>query len=199
MMNEKISILSEVPGETPPPDNAPVKFNWDDVKWTDKMKKKAVKMYLQSGSLALVSRQLKIPYNTLISWKHKTAWWKQVVEDFREENDLQLAAKMEKITEKALKGIEKRIDDGEQILDSKTGTVVNVPVKTRDLTTAVKVLSDRQDVLIGRAKKESEDKESQADKLAKLAAEFAAFNKIKQEKTIDGEVLSSEITKDTNG
>jgi signal recognition particle subunit SEC65 len=162
----------------------------DYVKHSDKMKAKAVREYMKLGNLALVARKLDINYLTLQSWRYRTQWWPELQKRFQEESDRKLASKMEEVVAKAIDQIEERIDTGDKILDSKSGEVISVPVKTRDLTAAVKTLSDRSDVLIGRATKDSIAKEMMSDKLAKLAHEFAQFTKGKTFDGTTGEELS---------
>ncbi len=148
---------------------------------TDKAKAKAVRLYLKTGSLRHVSEVMGISYSTLQSWKYRTSWWGELTKRFQEEADRKLSARMEEVVQKAVEQIEDRIENGDKILDSKTGEVISVPVKMRDLTAATKTLSDRTDILIGRATKDSIAKEQMADKLAKLAKEFANFTKNKSE------------------
>jgi transposase-like protein len=151
-------------------------------KYSDKLKARAVREYMKLGNLALVARKLDVPFYTMQHWRYRTNWWDELTRRFQEESDRKLAAKMEEVVVKAISQIEERIDTGDKILDSKSGEVISVPVKTRDLTAAVKTLSDRSDILIGRAQKDSIAKEMMSDKLAKLAKEFAAFT---QARTIE--------------
>ena len=115
-----------------------------------------------------------IPYDTIKDW-HKTPWWKEQMVKIREELDTKIASKIDTVVEKALEGVIERVQDGEHILDSKTGQVIRIPVKTRDLTQAVKVLSDRQDILIGRQKVEQATNQTIHEKLTMLAEQFASF------------------------
>ncbi len=151
---------------------------------SDKLKAKAVRTYMRVGSLAKTAELLDVPFSTMQSWKYRTNWWGELTKRFQEEADRKLASRMDEVVAKAVEQIEERIENGDKILDSKTGDVINVPVKMRDLTAATKTLSERTDVLLGRAAKDSIAKEMVADKLAKLAKEFASFSK---GKTFDGE------------
>lgn len=152
--------------------------------YSDKLKAKAVRTYMKCGSLPKTAELLDIPFATVQSWKYRSNWWNELVKRFQEESDRKLASRMEEVVAKAVDQIESRIDNGDQILDSKTGEIVTVPVKMKDLTAATKALSERTDVLLGRASKDSIAKELMSDKLAKLAKEFAAFTKNKTEDAI---------------
>jgi transposase-like protein len=160
------------------------------------LKHKAIKLYMENGNLSLTARVLDVPFNTMQHWRYRTNWWPELEKRFQEESDRKLAAKMEKLVAKAVDKVEDRIENGDSILDSKTGDVIQVPLKAKDLTTTIKVLSDRTDVLIGRATKDGIAKEMMQDRLAKLAKEFAAFNRTAQEKVIEGELLEATITQE---
>jgi hypothetical protein len=151
---------------------------------SDKLKAKAVRTYMRVGSLAKTAELLDVPFSTMQSWKYRTNWWGELTKRFQEEADRKLASRMDEIVAKAVEKIEDRIENGDQILDSKTGDIISVPVKMRDLTAATKTLSERTDVLLGRAQKDSIAREMVEDKLSKLAKEFAQFSK---GKTFDGE------------
>jgi transposase-like protein len=158
-------------------------------KFSSALKHKAIKMYMENGNLSLTARLLEVPFNTMQHWRYRTTWWPELEKRFQEEADRKLSAKMDKLIGKAVEKVEDRIENGDSILDSRTGDVIQVPLKVKDLTTTIKVLSDRTDVLIGRATKDGIAKEMMADKLAKLAKEFANFNRLANEKVIEGEVI----------
>lgn len=162
--------------------------------WSHAVKQKAIKMYMKNGNLSLTARTLGIPFNTMQHWRYRTSWWPELQKRFQEEQDRKVASKMEELVAKAIDQVEDRIMNGDSILDSKTGDVITVPLKAKDLVNTVKVLSDRTDVLIGRATKDSAAKEAISDKLAKLAKEFASFNKTAAEKVIEGIVIESTMT-----
>lgn len=159
-------------------------------KFSAALKQKAIKMYMENGNLSMTARVLDVPFNTMQHWRYRTSWWPELQKRFQEEADRKTASKMDKLVGKAITQIEDRIDNGEQILDSKSGEVITIPLKARDLTNTVKVLSDRTDVLLGRAAKDSIAKEMMEDKLAKLAKEFASFSK--QAKLVEGEVIDND-------
>lgn len=161
---------------------------------TNALKQKAIKMYMKNGNLSLTARTLGISLNTMQHWRYRTAWWPELQKRFQEEQDRKIASKMESLVNRAIDQVEDRIINGDSILDSKTGDVITVPLKAKDLVNTVKVLSDRTDVLIGRATKDSAAKEAIADKLAKLAKEFASFNKTAAEKVVEGYVIENDVS-----
>lgn len=159
--------------------------------WNDKTKAKLVKEWLKCGSLAEASKKCHVPYITANGWK-KTVWWKELVEKYREELDIRLSSKIDTIVESAVDEIYNRVKDGDHILDSKTGEVLRIPPKARELAAISKFLSERQDVLIKRKKVENETNETIKDKLDSLASHFASFVKqtnVKKPDVIDGEII----------
>jgi hypothetical protein len=144
--------------------------------WPDKVRKKVVRTWLQTGNLEVTAKLCKIPYDTVHNWRYRQQWWKDLVDQFQDEADVAMAGRIKKLLGKSVEQLEDRIENGDSILDSKTGDVIKVPLKARDLTNTVKVLSDREDILIGRQVKEATQTEQITDKLAMLAKEFAKFS-----------------------
>ena len=158
------------------------------VHWSDKTKIKVVKDWLKTGSLADACRKNKVPYFTVLDWK-RTTWWKELVERYREEIDLRSSSTIDDIVVLSFDAIKDRLENGEHIIDSKTGEVIRVPTKSRDLAHITKILSDRQDILIKRKKVEDNDTQSIKEKLTDLASHFSSFVKqtnVKAPDIVDG-------------
>ena len=85
------------------------------------------------------------------------------------------------------------------ILNSKTGEVLRIPVKLRDISrVTVEMLTQRDN--IRKAPMEREKEEHQADRLLKLAEQFAEFAKAvgntkspKREIEIEGEIIEDAV------
>ena len=168
----------------------------DGTQWSDKSKIKLVQEWLRTGNLTSACKTIRIPYNTALEWK-RTEWWKELSDKYREEMDIRLSSKIDTIVEHAVDEILERIENGEHILDSKTGDVIRIPAKARDLATITKFLTDRQDILIKRKKIENTDTATIKDKLSDLAAHFASFVKqtnVKPPEIIEGtfEMINTE-------
>lgn len=88
------------------------------------------------------------------------------------------ATKLSKIVDKALESIDDRLDNGDFILNNKTGEVVRKPVGLRDAVTAATALMQRAEVIENMNKQERaiEATQSVEDQLKLLASEFAKFN-----------------------
>lgn len=99
--------------------------------WADEQKLEAVKLWLEKGSIAVVSKKLQIPYYTILDWK-ETTWWKECVDELQNEGRIVLSNKLKRIIEKALLATEERLDNGDYVLNQKTGEQERKPVSIRD-------------------------------------------------------------------
>lgn len=140
--------------------------------WSDSQKVEAVTTYLILGSLKLVSGALKIPFDTLKTWK-KTEWWKEIEGDLRVQEDLQLSQRLKRIVERTFDVVEDRLEHGDYMVDSR-GNLRRKPVSMKDAHKVAMDMSVRRDDLIGRHMSETAIATDTIDKkLADLAAEFA--------------------------
>lgn len=161
--------------------------------WSDQQKTEAVQSYLLLGNLALTSRILGIPEVTLRVWKAST-WWKDLVEEIKSQERVELSSKMKKIMNASLSVVEDRLVNGDFQFDQKTGQVVRKPVNMKDAHKVAMDLQERADVIEAADKpKDTASEASMEDKLLRLASKFAemATKKIEQkqldERTVDAE------------
>lgn len=151
--------------------------------WSDKQKIEAVQSYLLLGNLALTSRILKIPEITLRVWK-TTEWWKNVVDDIRQQESMEMSGRLKKIIDASLAATEDRLLNGDMMYDNKTGQMVRKPVNMRDAHKVAVDLMDKKKLL----DKEVTDGPVEAqedDRLLKLAEKFASFVQQKIEKPVE--------------
>lgn len=113
----------------------------------------------------------------------KTLKFHELLSEIRNELDAREQAAETTIIEDALVELQDRIKHGDEILDSKTGTVKKVKMKGKELASTLKVIHTVRQVT-RETSKEKEDLVSQADKLHALATNFAKFASAK---TIEGE------------
>lgn len=141
-------------------------------RWSDSQKVEAVTTYMILGSLKLVSGTLKIPFDTLKTWK-KTEWWKEIEQDLRVQEDLQVSQRLRKIVEKTFDVVEDRLEHGDFVMDNK-GNLKRKPVSMKDAHRVAMDFGDRRDDLVNRhIQNESVDTGKIESKLADLAKEFA--------------------------
>lgn len=159
--------------------------------WSEKKKHEAVCLWSTGMSMAQVSVETGVPYETVKQWR-TTSWWKDIHEELKTEDKQQLDAKLSKILDKTLDSVMDRLENGEFVYDQKTGSLKRAPVKLRDATTAMNSVIDKRQ-LIRKEPTKIVEQSNTAAQLANLAQQFAAFvNKPKEEKIInyvDGETV----------
>lgn len=113
----------------------------------------------------------------------KTLKFHDLLAKIRQDLDAKEQADETKIVKAALTEIQDRIHNGDDILDSKTGKVVKIKPKAKELASILKTVHNIRQTTRGEANSRSESV-SQADKLNKIAEQFARFAAAK---TIDQE------------
>jgi hypothetical protein len=153
-------------------------------RWSDKQKLDAVSTWLVLGNLAMTSRLTNIPEVTLRVWK-ASEWWKDVVDELKTQERIELSNKMKRIVEAAHQVVENRLINGDPVLNQKTGEIVMKPVAMKDAhRVAVDLLNQRE--AVEKATKPAGDKdEGNTTKLEQLAEKFAEFAAKRIEQTID--------------
>lgn len=151
--------------------------------WSDKQKIEAVQSYLLLGNLALTSRILQIPEITLRVWK-TTEWWKNVVDDMRQQESMEMSGRLRKIVDASLIAVEDRLINGDLMYDNKTGQMVRKPVNMRDAHKVAVDLMDKKKLLDKEATDGPQEQQDD-DRLLKLAEKFASFVQNKIEKPVE--------------
>ena len=82
---------------------------------------------------------------------------------------------MSKVIDKALDMLVSRIEDGDYQYDQKTGRLVKVPLKARDLERVAAGLFDKRQLIRKQPTNIKSDPAGQTDRLLKLAEQFAEF------------------------
>lgn len=141
--------------------------------WNDTQKIEAVTTYLVLGSVKLTSAALKIPLATLKMWRQKE-WWKDVENDLRTQEDLQLSARLKRIVNRSYDVIEDRMENGDFVYDQKTGQMRRKPVSMRDMHAVSKdLLVASQDLMDRHMEEKTVSVDTIEKKLADLAESFA--------------------------
>lgn len=158
---------------------------------TPKQKFEAVQLYLMlGGSVAKTAGALKIPEQTVWTWK-KTDWWHEYENQIRREENLALSARLQRAIGKSMEVLEDRLEHGDWIYDQKTGKMVRKPVSLKDAQKTVNDFIDKREKLV-ETQQLTIAAEQIEDKLAKLANAFA--NLSKPQVTVTDVVFSTEET-----
>lgn len=161
--------------------------------YTDAKKVEVVTTYLVLGKAPMVEAVTKVPATTIRAWKMQP-WWKELEQEIRADESAELDGKLSKIIDRSLDCVIDRIENGDFILDSRTGSVKRVPVKMKDVHKVSADLIDKRD-LIRKKEYVKQDKTTIDEVIKKLAYHFAEFalrsNKTHREEiVIEGEVLN---------
>ena len=141
----------------------------------------AARLYLANGNMRIVSEVMDIPYATLCQWK-KEGWWHTIVDELKAAKKAKQGRKIDTSLEVGLDLIQDRLENGDFILNNKTGEVQRKPVSLKDVTNTVNSLLARQTQIDELAAKAGHSENTMQDVLATLAKEFQKFNKIQRTK-----------------
>ena len=136
--------------------------------------------YLATGSIAETSRIINVPYRTVQEWTYSD-WWKQLMTEIQSGENQKTDNKMSKVIEKTLDMLVSRIEEGDYQYDQKTGRLVKIPLKARDLERITSGLFDKRQLIRKQPTNIKQDDLNQADRLLKLAEQFAKFSGVKRE------------------
>lgn len=150
--------------------------------YSDAKKVEVATTYLALGKIPMVEAVTGVPRTTIRQWKMQP-WWSELLNEIQTESDQELDAKLSSIIQRSLEAVNERIENGEFILDSRTGTVKRIPVKLRDVERVAVDLLDKRDLLRGRPEKQKQA-ELQTDILTKLAGQFSDWVKVHMKKEV---------------
>ena len=131
--------------------------------------------YLATGSIAETSRIINVPYRTVQEWTYSD-WWKQLMTEIQSGENQKTDNKMSRVIEKTLDMLVSRIEEGDYQYDQKTGRLVKIPLKARDLERITSGLFDKRQLIRKQPTNIKQDDLNQADRLLKLAEQFAKFS-----------------------
>ena len=143
--------------------------------WDKKKQMAAGTTYLATGSIAETSRIINVPYRTVQEWTYSD-WWKQLMTEIQSGENQKTDNKMSRVIEKTLDMLVSRIEEGDYQYDQKTGRLVKIPLKARDLERITSGLFDKRQLIRKQPTNIKQDDLNQADRLLKLAEQFAKFS-----------------------
>lgn len=140
--------------------------------WSDSQKIEAVTTFLAlGGSPSKTCELLKIPPQTLFTWKRQQ-WWHELEEQLKKEDRLTLSASLKNVIDKSIGVLADRLEHGDWIYDNKTGQLLRKPVSMKDANRVA------NDLIEKRVKLEQKEtfivaQENIQDKLNQLAKSFS--------------------------
>lgn len=146
--------------------------------WSDSQRIELVTTWLATGNLALSAATHSIPEVTARRWKSQP-WWKQLVLDIRNEDNLQLDSKLAKVVNKSVEALLDRVENGDFQYDQRTGELIRKPISARDASTVTRDMIDRRELLQGKKEVQVDNSRKMEERLLKLAADLTQFAKPK--------------------
>lgn len=143
--------------------------------WTWETKVSFAQRMLIHGNARRACEELEVPMTTYQSWR-KSDWFLELLEELKIQQKLELNNKMSTMVDKALTILEDRLDNGDFILNNKTGEIQRKQIPARDaarIATEIlgkKLVMDKMDTDV------KIQQDSVSDTLKTLAKEFAKFN-----------------------
>lgn len=145
-----------------------------------------VSRFLLLGNLRVVSEQTGVSYDTLCDWK-RSDWWPDVVEQIKRQKKSKTNETLTKIIEQSLDVMQDRLENGDFVLNNKTGEIVRKPVGVKDVTAITTGLLQRQLQLEEMMEKQERSSDTVQETLSLLAKEFQKWTK--KEKTKEAETI----------
>lgn len=154
----------------------PVNLKIDAGTYSIETKLDVVAKYLQLGNMRLVSELTGIKYDTLLGWK-KSKWFLELSEEIRNSRKTKTNNKANTLIDLSLDTILDRLENGDWVINQKTGELIRKPVSIREASTIARDLRTQQikiDELEARITHENDTVEGT---LRTLAKEFAKWSK----------------------
>jgi len=145
------------------------------------VKKDAIEKFYMCGNTRMTSELTGVSVDTIENWK-KQDWWQGYLTELKATERIQTDQKLRKIIDRSLVIMEDRLENGDVVLNNKTGELVRKPVNLRDTSEVANKLM-HQRIQLEKANTEIQvQKETMQDTLKLLANEFAKWNKNNQPK-----------------
>lgn len=145
-------------------------------RWSWEAKQDVVQKMLVLNNIQTVSALTGVDASTISVWK-KQDWWKELVDSYRQEENNKLDVRLSSVVAKSLDIVEHRLTHGEQVLNNKTGELMNRPVSMKDAARVATDLLARQYIIRKSSEEVVEKKETMRETLNSLAKEFARWAK----------------------
>lgn len=158
--------------------------------WPEKKKLEVVTTYLVLGKASLVAASTGVPEGTVRRWMIEP-WWKEMVDQVRQDSDQELDSKLEQRLSKVLDLVQDRLDNGDFMFDPKSGEFIRRPVALKDGWKVGREMFDVR-MILRKQKPEQVSQEGVADILKGLATEFAQMARNKVKEKVNGQVESTQ-------
>jgi len=161
--------------------------------WEKRME--VVSRYMLLGNIRVVSEQTGVQYSTIVEWK-KQDWWQDMVDQIRRQKKTKTSESITKIVESSLDVLQDRLENGDWVLNNKTGEIVRKPVGAKEAIVIANQLMQRQIQLEDLIERSSKSEDNAQETLKLLFNEFSKWQKKKTPEIID--VTDAVVVEDKN-
>lgn len=150
--------------------------------WPWEKKIEVVTKYLALGNVRMVSELTGVGVDTIYDWKNSD-WWHDAVTEIKKTRTMKLDTKLSQLVDKSLEVIADRLENGEVVVNNKTGEIVRRPVSLRDSGRIANDLLAKQILLEEKSQQAEVRETTMQETLSLLAQEFSKWQKIGQKQS----------------
>lgn len=155
--------------------------------WPIEKKIEVVSQFLVLGNMKLVAATTGVSHDLIRQWKTQP-WWAELEAEIRQTQNIEMDTKLSKIIDKSLDAVMDRLENGEYIVDHKTGQIKRKPASLRDTARVTVDILSKRELLRGNATERKEVSTiSVQEQLKMLAAEFGKWQGKPPAEIVDAE------------
>lgn len=161
-------------------------------KYPPEIKIQAATCYMLTGTLTGAARMCGLRKETIWDWKNNSQWWDGVLTKIKKDKQDELDATITKLIHDSVGVLAERLVSGDEVLVKDNGGEYRSmlrKVSARDVTSAIATLYDKRTMLRGDPTSITR-KETSADVLNTLRAEFAGVAKRAAAEELDKKVIN---------
>jgi transposase-like protein len=156
--------------------------------WPMEKKIEVVSQFLVLGNMKMVAAMTGVSYDLIRQWKTQ-AWWKDLENEIRQTQNIEMDTKLSKIVDRSLDAVMDRVENGDFVYDQKAGVLKRKPANLRDVARVSVDMLSKRELLRGNATERRENSQvSVSEQLKLLATEFAKWQ-TPAKPTIDVEMV----------
>jgi len=148
----------------------------------------AGKLYLVYGNYNAVANELGVSRTAVRNWANKD-WWPILLEEIKYLKNIELDSKYTHALEKSMSELMDRLENGDEVVDLKTGKKHRKKVTARDSALISAIMYDKRALLRGDPTQIQENNFNLDDRMGQLQEMFNTIARKAEEKVIEGECV----------
>ena len=122
-----------------------------NAKYSAKLKLRLAETYARCGNMKAAAAECGVRYDLALGWKKKAVWWAEAIIKIQKVQQSELDTVMTDAINQAIFQMTDRINNGDYVRDTKTGEIVRVPMKGKELAVSAAVVFDKRSLIRGDA------------------------------------------------